>query len=389
MLYEACPTLSRFRVVFSAVSVLMLSTLLSGCGGGGGTSPAGVNAASSVITVTGDDSLASRAAAKGLVYGAAVKTSYLADSKYAHAFATECGMLVPETELKWGTLRPAPDRFDFSAADALFAFAQSHNMQLRGHTLVWHSSIPSWFQGSVTPENAEQVLTSHISTVVGRYAGKVHSWDVVNEALNPSEHAPKGFRASSPWYQLLGPRYIEIAFRAAAQADPNALLVYNDYGLECDTPDGDARRNATLALLGDLKAAGVPIHALGLQAHLNGGDFRFNPLKFSIFLKQVASLGLKIMITELDVRDQDLPAAPDTRDQMVAATYSSFLSTVLSEPAVVVVMTWGLSDSYSWNGTYYRRSDGAEVRPLPLDAQMNRKLAWTAIAHAIDTAAPR
>jgi endo-1,4-beta-xylanase len=386
---QGAHTLDKFRLSIAAVATIITAMLLPGCGGGGG-SPVATNSTSSTrqdFKVTGDTSLRSRAAAKGLLYGAATTTSFLTDPQFSEAFAAECGVLATESQLKWKTLRPTPDSYDFSGADSLLAFAQSHNMLFMGHVLAWHEALPSWFQNTVTPQNAEQMLSSHIATVVGRYAGKMHSWDVVNEAINPSENAPNGLRASSPWYQLLGASYIDIAFRAAAQADPNALLVYNEYGLDYDTPEADAKRDAVLRLLTSLKAAGTPVQALGIQAHLDAGLMlqSFNPVKFKAFLGQVASLGLKIMITELDVRDRDLPFDIVTRDQMVAGTYYDYLSAVLSEPAVVAILTWGLSDSHTWNATYYPRSDGAPVRPLPLDASMNRKLAWDAIAKAIDS----
>jgi endo-1,4-beta-xylanase len=385
---QGAHTLDKFRLSIAAVATIITAMLLPGCGGGGG-SPVATNSTSSTrqdFKVTGDASLSSRAAAKGLLYGAATKTSILSNARFSEAFAAQCRMLVPEWELKWNALRPTPDSYDFFAADSLLAFAQSHNMFFRGHTLVWHEELPDWFQSTVTAQNAEPMLRSHIATVVGRYAGKVHSWDVVNEAIEPSQNEPDGLRSSSPWYHLLGPGYIELAFRAAAEADPSALLVYNENWLEYDTPYADAKREAVLKLLTKLKASGTPIHALGIQSHLDADLMQqnFNSVKFKAFLEQVAALGLKIMITEMDVRDRNLPADIATRDQMVADIYYQYLSVVLSEPAVVAVLTWGLSDYNTWNSIAYPRSDGLPVRPLPLDEAMNRKLAWNAIAKAID-----
>jgi endo-1,4-beta-xylanase len=396
MLYEACPTLSKFRTVFAAVPVLILSTLLSGCGGGGsGTSPAAMSSVSAPVstlqdlTVNGDASLSSRAAAKGLIYGAATKSYLLADEQYSKALAAECGMLVPEAELKWNALRPTPDTYDFARADALLAYAESHNMLFRGHTLVWHEALPAWFQSTATPANAEQMLRSHISTVVGRYAGRIHSWDVVNEIIEPAYKGPDGLRTTSPWYQLLGERYIDIAFRAAAAADPNAILVYNEIWLDNDSPAADAKRTAVLNLIRKLKAAGTPIHALGIQAHLDEVMIGSNVEKLRAFIEQVTALGLKVMITEMDVRDRYLPADIATRDQVVANLYYNYLSAVLSNPSVIAVLTWGLSDRYTWNSTAYPRGDSLPVRPLPLDSGLNRKPAWNAIAKAFDNTSSR
>lgn len=295
------------------------------------------------FTVSGEGTLKVRTAAKGLIYGGATtKYKLSSDAGFAAAFANEAGMLTAENDLKWKALRPTPDSFDFTASDWLLDFAQSHTMVFHGHTLVWHQALPSWFASTVNSTNAEQILRTHIATVVGRYAGKVHSWDVVNEAILTSENHPDGLRTSSPWYQLLGESYIETAFRAAAEADPNALLVFNEYGLDYDTPDADAKRAAVLKLLGKLKASGTPIHALGIQAHLKGDEIRFNPAKLREFLKKVADLGLKIMITELDVNDQNLPADSTVRDQIIGGVYEDYLTVVLQEPAVIAVASFSL-----------------------------------------------
>jgi endo-1,4-beta-xylanase len=190
----------------------------------------------------------------------------------------------------------------------------------------------------------------------------MHSWDVVNEAIAVYEGQPLGLR-KTPWSELLGPDYIEIAFRAAAKADPKALLVYNDYGLEYDTPEDEAKRTAVLKLLKHLKSKGVPIQALGIQSHLEGH--------------------------ELDVNDQKLPANPAVRDRIVAAIYEDYLSAALSEKAVTTVVVWGITDRISWLSTKNPRADGAALRPLPLDANFKPKLVWNAIARAFDRAPKR
>lgn len=341
------------------------------------------------FSVVGNASLRDRAAAKGLIYGAAFPHVALSsDRAFAAAFAQECAILVPESILKWKALRPEPNRFDFAAGDLMAKFARNHGLLFRGHTLVWHEALPQWFQESVNSQNVRRILLEHIKTVVGHYAGKIHSWDVVNEAVLPKDGRPDGLR-NTPWLQLLGPDYIEIAFRAAAEADPQALLVYNDHWLDYDTNEGNTRRTAVLKLLERLKAKGTPIHALGIQAHLLRDKPYFNPAKLRSFLRDVASLDLKILITEMDVTDKKLPVDVTLRDHLVAAAYEDYLSVVLEEPAVIAVLTWGLSDRYTWLSQDEPRSDKAPVRPLPLDAQFRRKLAWNAIARAFDQAPMR
>lgn len=337
--------------------------------------------------------LRERAAAKGLIYGAAGRsTDFNLDPLLTNSFIRECSMLVPEWELKWADtappLRPGFHQFDFTYGDQMLAFAQTHGMLMRGHTLVWHLSIPEWFQETVNTGNVEQLLTSHIRTVVGCYRGKIHSWDVVNEAVEVSDMQADSLRRS-PWFELMGASYIDLAFRIAAETDPDALLVYNDYGLEYDSYQDEAKRVATLRLLERLKASGTPIHALGIQSHLIGDATHFNAEKFRSFLADVASMGLKILITELDVIDQKLPADIETRDRIIAAAYEEYLNVALNEPAVIAVLTWGLSDRSTWHSQFYPRPDGLPVRPLPLDENMNRKPAWYAIARAFDQAPVR
>jgi endo-1,4-beta-xylanase len=276
-----------------------------------------------------------------------------------------------------------PRQFDFSAVDALVEFAASNKLLFRGHNLVWHNCLPDWYQEVVNSHNAEQILVNHVQTVVGRYAGKVHSWDVVNEAIEPKDNRSDRLRRT-PWVEFLGPSYVDLAFRVAAAADPQAMLIYNDYGLEYDTPEHEAKRDAVLTLLQQLKAQGTPVHGFGMQSHLYAHITRFNPEKLRRFLADVASLGLKILVTELDVVDRDLPADITVRDRIVASAYEDYLDVVLDEPAVIAVLTWGLSDRYTWLSESQPRSDGLPVRPLPLDENMNRKLAWNAIARAFD-----
>ncbi len=345
------------------------------------------------IKYPGDTSLKQRARNKNLIFGAAIRYDQLSkDKEYAQSVSKECGILVPEWGLKWSVypyiLRPTPETFDFTAADWMLYFARMYHMKFRGHTLVWHLSLPDWFENTVNSQNARTFLEQHIKTVVRRYKGRVHSWDVVNEAIEITDGHPDGLR-KTPWLEFLGEDYIELAFRLAHEADPKAILVYNDYGLEYDIAEDEAKRNAVLKLLKRLKSRGAPIHALGIQSHLDAGGTNFNPKKFRDFLAEVADMGLDIMITELDVADTDLPKDIEIRDRIVAKTYSDYLKVALEQPAVTTVITWGLSDKYTWLNEFYPRSDGALLRPLLLDRNGQRKFAWNAIARAFDAAPSR
>lgn len=345
------------------------------------------------IKYPGGESLKERAAKKNILFGTAIRHPLLStDKEYAQTLIRECSILVSEWGFKWHVypkpLRPTPESFDFTAADLMFNFARSNGMEVRGHTLVWYMSLPDWFENTVNQQNAKDFLEKHIKTVVGRYRGKMHSWDVVNEAIEPTDGHPDGLR-KTPWLEFLGEDYIDIAFRLAHEADPKAMLVYNDYGLVYDIPEDEAKRNAVIKLLKRLKSQGTPIHALGVQAHLDGSENKFNPKILKDFFAQVADMGLKIMITELDVTDKDLPRNVKVRDRIVAKAYSDYLKVALEQPAVIAVLTWGLNDKHSWLNEFQPREDGAPVRPLPLDMNGKRKFAWNAIARAFDAAPNR
>jgi endo-1,4-beta-xylanase len=336
------------------------------------------------LSVQGNTSLGVRAAQRGLIYGAAMRQLVMAaEPDLADLAAQECNLVVPEWELKWNYLRPSLDSFDFGPADEIARFAQVHGLLLRGHTLVWHEALPQWFSSQVSRQNARRLFLDHIQTVVRHYTGKMHSWDVVNEAIDISAGHPDGLR-STPWLKLLGADYIELAFRTAAQADPQALLFYNDYDLEYDTPEADRKRDAVLKLLRRLKSQNVPIHGLGIQSHLIATETRFNARRFQDFLAAVARLDLKILITELDMIDQGLPKEPDIRDRIVAGIYEDYLTAALGQGAVLGVINWGLSDRHTWIADHFPRSDGDPVRCLPYDRQNRRKLVWQGIARAFD-----
>ena len=336
----------------------------------------------------GGPPLRERAAARGLVYGAAGDLELTTNQQLGTTFAREAGAFVPEVSLKWAALRPASDTFDFVASDALIAWAGARTILVRGHALAWHQALPNWFAGVANEQTAGGLLDAHIAAVAGRYSGRVRSWDVVNEALDPFSERDDGLREESPWLRLLGPAYIARAFVAARGADATAVLTLNEYGFENDP--GAARKRADfLRLIGRLKDSGTPIQAAGLQAHLLQNNPRwaeFDATAYSKFLGELAAMGLQLFVTELDVNDTAFPQDARTRDAAVASVYRDYLGVALAEPAVKMVTTWGLSDRTSWIDRAYPRDDGAHARPLPLDAGYRRKAAWEAIGKAFDAA---
>jgi len=321
------------------------------------------------------------ALSKSLFFGTAVSDSQLHRADFTPLLLDQCSILVPENAMKWRLTHPEQDRFDFTQADAFMNFAESNHLLARGHNLCWHEHNPPWLDSAITQQNAVSLLTTHIETVVGRYKGRIHSWDVVNEAIDPTHKNHHGLR-NSLWLQNIGEDYVELAFRIAAETDPSALLTYNDYDIETDSPSEHAKRETVLDMLRRFVKKGVPIQALGLQSHLrtNEGTPTFNGL--TKFLREIEKLNLQVFVTELDVDDQFMPADITERDRQVAALYRSYLDTVLRHNSVKAVLTWCLSDRDSWLQNFRPRADHLPQRPLPFDADLQAKPAFFALRDA-------
>ena len=338
----------------------------------------------SPATYTGANSLAARAVRTKLPYGCAVVPEMLGvDKEYTRAIVEQCSMLVAERSMKWGPLRPTPNTFDFAAADKLMAFAAEHKMQVRGHNLCWHQALPSWFASTVNKQNAEKILVQHIQTVAGRYAGKIHSWDVVNEAVHPEDGLRNGMR-NSPWMQLLGERYIDIAFQTARAADPHALLTYNDYDIEYETPQQERKREAVLALLHRMRQRSVPIDAAGVQSHLHAGTKNYFGGGLKHFMKEAHKLNLQVFITELDVDDSHVIGSEGAREQAVADVYKDYMDRMLQYPWMTAALTWGITNRFTWLNHQHPRTDGAQQVPLPLNANYQPTPAFFALREAFD-----
>ena len=310
--------------------------------------------------------------ARRAMFGAAVRGDALtSDAAYAAAIASRCRLIVPEGSLKWPVLRPSEAEFRFEEADRIAAFAVRHGLGLRGHTLAWYGGMPAWAEAITSRAQAERVLTHHIETVVSRYRGVIDSWDVVNEPTPEHPLARDELRAFV-WTRTLGPDYIPIAFRAAAAADPSARLVLNEYDIEFEGARFAQRRAILLGIARNLVDAGVPIHAIGLQGHLFA-DRRIDRDGLQAFLREIKAMGLDVLVTELDVIDHSLPSDVSVRDARVAETARGFLSAVAEVMPPSAILTWGISDRYTWVPMYFTREDGMPNRPLPLDADMRPK----------------
>ncbi len=301
------------------------------------------------MQITGPGSLKAHARAKGLLFGAAVEAQLLsANAEVAQIVMDQCSILVAENSMKMGPMRPTPTTYSFEAGDALVAFGDAHGIKVRGHNLNWHAQLPTWFNATATKDNARQLLIDHISTVAGHYKGKLHSWDVVNEAVNTPDGRPDGLR-NGPWLKLLGPEFIPLAFQTARAADPDVLLTYNDYGIETDS-DGDVKKRAAiLELVRGMKANKVPVDAVGIQSHIHAGWSTADSKGLREWMRTLRGMGLKIFVTEMDINDDTLKTDdPAEIDAAVAQTYHDYMDVIVSEPAVAAVLAWGVTDAHSW-----------------------------------------
>jgi endo-1,4-beta-xylanase len=315
---------------------------------------------------------ATGAGAKPVPYGAAVRVDALtSDMSYRAAVIANCQVVVPEGEMKWPDIHPARGEYRFEKADTLVDFARQNNIEVRGHTLAWYGGMPAWTAAIGSRAEAERELVGHIETVVSRYRGVILSWDVVNEPLVDWPDDESSLRPSI-WMSRLGPDYLPIALRATATADPDTRLVLNEYDVEFEGARFAARRKALIRLLRSLRDRDVPLHAVGLQAHLFAGR-AIDRDGLQELLAEIVALKLDVLITELDVIDYGLPGEVSERDALVAGIAARFLETVCDVVRPGAILTWGLSDRYTWVPTYFKRPDGMPNRPLPLDAEFRRK----------------
>lgn len=336
--------------------------------------------------------------------------------------------IVPENEMKWQLIhpRPGPDGYDFAAADAFVDFGLKNNMYLVGHTLVWHGQTPNWvFQGTNNPPGAAnapspapatatnavrpgggrfgggfgrggftgprcsreellQRMRDHIHTVVGRYKGKIKVWDVVNEAL--SDGGTNVLRTSL-WTEIIGPDFIAKAFEYAHEADPDAILRYNDYSLE-----NPAKRRKCIALIKSLQEQKIPVMAIGSQTHVSVSGPSFE--QEDQVLTELETLGLPIHITELDVNSAqggqrntsgDVAGNAATTqgglvsdaDKRLAAAYEGLFRAFVKHKSVKVVTFWGPNDANSWR---------AQGRPLLFDGNSQPKPAFDAVIRVATSA---
>ncbi len=294
--------------------------------------------------------LGSIAAARGLAFGSAFDREVLEDPSYGQLIAEQCMVGALENSLKFDWLRPKGPDADYAVADQLVDLANSRGLAVRGTALIWNDWLPDWLE-ELDARAIASTMDRHIDETVGRYAGRVRSWDVVNEPFFPMHGMEGGYRKGL-WFEAMGPDFIPRAFKRAQAADPSAQLVLNEAFCEQFDELGNSVRPPLKDLVARLKDQGIKLDAVGFQGHLKP-YLPFDDTAFAAYLAEIAAMDVDLMITELDVDDSHLPDDAGTRDAAVAARVSQFLDAVLQVPRMKSVICWHLSDRYSW----YRHAD--------------------------------
>jgi endo-1,4-beta-xylanase len=309
-------------------------------------------------------------AAVGKLIGVALnETPLMSDDTYRRLAAQEFDYVTAENAMKWEALQPSSaSEYSWENADEIVQFAQDNGQAIKGHTFVWYMQNPTW-ASSLSADDLRAAMQNHIRATMTRYQGKVRAWDIVNEAVDTD--AATGYRENLFW-QALGPGYVEEAFRYAdevrKEVDPDALLFYNEIGIERIGPKSDF----AYQMIKDLLDKGVPIDGIGLQSHVSThrypseADLRAN-------LQRFGELGLRVNISEVDARDTLLPGSAEAQAFAQRIAYQQIVAACVLEPKCESITFWGFTDAYSW------LLDEGEFNPLLFTPDYQKKPAYQGV----------
>jgi endo-1,4-beta-xylanase len=316
----------------------------------------------------------------GLLVGAAAEYEHLFKKgtlvmNYANTLGSQFNFLTPGNAMKWGPI----DENGLDPADAIVDFASRNKMKIKGHTLVWHEQLPAWVNVQMSTDQLRAAVQDHIRSLVGHFKGRVFAWDVVNEAIEWSDASGSWGLRDTVFLEKLGEGYIGDAFRLAHETDPDALLIYNDYGAEGLCGKSDRVYELVRSLLAD----GVPIHGVGLQMHISATDYP-DPDGITANVRRLTDLGLKVNISEMDVRIHDAPGTMKDKLELQRRVYHDVIAACVKVRGFMGVTFWGFTDAVSWitNGSaepYFPRDDA----PLLFDANYNPKPAYFGVVDAL------
>jgi endo-1,4-beta-xylanase len=335
--------------------------------------------ACALATESSGQSLRQAADKVGILVGTAVRAPQLSETTYAVTLGREYNMVEAEDAMKWWVVRPDRNTYDFRQGDEIVRFAESHSMKVRGHCLLWGRNNPAWLaEGTFTHEQLSQLLHEHIERVMKHYAGQVFAWDVVNEVLDENGNLRDSIWYNQPGIGIAGQgtAYIEQAFRWAREADPHALLFYN----EAEGEGMNRKSDAIFEMVKGFKRRNIPIDGVGLQMHIPTVDVDLQKLgaDLSVNIARLAALGMQVHITELDVSlPTEASGRARTEDRMrQAEIYRTIVRACLDNAGCTAIQTWGFTDKYSWIGSHSR---GARGEALPFDRAYAAKSAYQAL----------
>jgi endo-1,4-beta-xylanase len=310
-----------------------------------------------------------------LYFGSATDNPELPDAAYVALLSdtAQFGSITPGNGQKWQFTQPSRGSFDFAGGDEVVELAEGNGQLVRCHTLVWHSQLPEWVSGGgFSADELTAIINAHVESVAGHYKGRCYAWDVVNEAFEED-----GSYRTSVFYNTLGDGFVKIAFDAAARADPDALLFYNDYNLEYN----GAKTDAAVALAEALVSQGAPIDGVGLQAHLIVGSTPGRDALAGV-LRRFTELGLDVAYTELDIRHESLPPSGEALAKQ-GDDYVNVVGSCLDVERCVGVTIWDYTDRYSWIPSVFPGQGAA----LLWDENLQEKPAYTSVSSLLAAAA--
>jgi len=345
---------------------------VGGLGSGGDSGSSGSSgSAGAPPACTTDMSLKEAGSCTDRLIGTALAVSHLQEAEYVEN-AREFNYVTPENEMKWDQTEPTRDQFTFAQGDQIVDFAMDNGMAVKGHALVWYNQLPSWVSAISDADDLRSAMVNHIQQVMEHYRGQVIAWDVVNEAW--SDEDPTMLR-DSVFSRVLGRSYIEEAFTAAREADPDAKLFYNDYA----TDGLSEKSNSVYEMVRDLKERDIPIDGVGLQMHWRSVGSTLTAAQVIENIQRLAALGVEVVISEMDVQ---LCRGGTLEDQQVR--YHDIVAACVSQPACTAVTFWGITDKYSWlNDLDLGCTDTERPRPLLWDDDYQKKLAYTGVLDAL------
>jgi len=323
------------------------------------------------VAPTPGNTLRSFAQARGFYIGTTANVGALQkEQQYRNILAAEFNMMTPEVSMKFDATEPEQGHYTFTNGDTLVAFAKVHSMQVRGHNLVWYLALPSWLKtGHFTREELMTILHAHILAEVSHYRGEINIWDVVNEAINND-----GSLRASIWSRVIGPNFLDLAFRWAHEANPQARLFYNDYGAEGLGQKSDA----VYHMVAGMMKRGVPINGVGLQMHVSVVEYP-PPQDVLANIRRLTAMGLEVQITEMDVKIQNDHRPVQERLAAEAQIYRDMLSTCLAVARCTAFVMWGFTDRHSW----IPGATGHPDAPLIYDAGYQPKPAYFALLNVL------